>query len=78
MRNKGKVRMKLTRKFLEKLVLHELPQYKICWLADVNPNWLSKVRHGIDPIWGLDERIVRIARVLEMSVDDALEKVEKK
>ena len=78
MRNVGKVRMRFTRKFLETLVLHDLPQYKICQLVGVNPNWLSKVKHGIDPIWGLDERVARIARVLGMPVEEALEEVEKK
>ena len=68
----GKKKRVFSRKFLECLVLHELPQYRICQLADVSYGWLWRARNGVVPIWGLDERAIRLGAVLGLEKEEIL------
>ena len=49
--------IKLSRQFLATLKLHELPAYRIAQLAGIDPNTLSKLINGIQPLKPNDERI---------------------
>jgi hypothetical protein len=65
--------MKLSRKFLACLKLHELPAYKLAQLAGVNPNTLSKLVTGIEPLKPSDSRIISVGRLLSLSPSDCFE-----
>ncbi len=54
----------VSQQFLIRLKLHESPAYKIAQQAGINPNTLSRLINGIDPVRRGDERIVAVGRVL--------------
>jgi transcriptional regulator with XRE-family HTH domain len=66
----------LSRKFITALKLHDLPAYRIAQMAGVDSSTLSKLINGISPIKENDERIVRIATVLDISADEAFDRSE--
>jgi transcriptional regulator with XRE-family HTH domain len=68
--------VRLSRKFLTALKLHELPAYKIAHLAGVNPTTLSKIVNGIEPLRIDDSRILRVAQVLGLSMVEAIDNTE--
>ncbi len=55
---------RVSEQFLIRLKLHESPAYKIAQAAGINPNTLSRLINGIDPVRRGDERIVAVGRVL--------------
>lgn len=55
---------RVSEQFLIRLKLHESPAYKIAQAAGVNPNTLSRLINGIDPVKPGDQRIVAVGRVL--------------
>ena len=63
--------MKVSRDFLIGLKLNDRPAYQIAQEAGVNPNTLSKLINGIEPIHLDDERILKVARVLGIAAVDA-------
>ncbi len=58
---------RVSEQFLIRLKLHESPAYKIAQAAGVNPNTLSRLINGIDPVKPGDQRIVAVGRVLGVS-----------
>jgi plasmid maintenance system antidote protein VapI len=63
-----------SRQFLICLKLHELPAYRIAQQAGVNPNTLSRLINGIDPVKPQDERIISVGRVLGLSPSECFKK----
>ena len=68
--------VRLSRKFLTALKLHELPAYRIAQLAGVNPTTLSKIVNGIEPLRIDDNRILQVARVLGLSMAEVIDHTE--
>jgi len=66
--------MTLSRQFLIRLKLHELPAYKIAQRAGVNANTLSRLINGIDPVKPQDERIISVGQVIGLSPSECFEK----
>jgi len=65
--------MTLSRQFLIRLKLHELPAYKIAQRAGVNANTLSRLINGIDPVKPQDERIISVGQVIGLSPSKCFE-----
>lgn len=65
--------IKLSRQFLIRLKLHEFPAYKIAQLAGVNPNTLSRLINGIDPLKPEDPKILAVGEVLGLKASDCFE-----
>ena len=66
--------MILSRQFLIRLKLHDLPAYKIAQRAGVNANTLSRLINGIDPVKPQDERIISVGQVIGLSPSECFEK----
>ena len=66
--------MTLSRQFLIRLKLHELPAYKIAQRAGVNANTLSRLINGIDPVKPQDERIISVGQGIGLSPSECFEK----
>ena len=66
--------MTLSRQFLIRLKLHDLPAYKIAQRAGVNANTLSRLINGIDPVKPQDERIISVGQVIGLSPSECFEK----
>ena len=64
---------RVSKKFLFRLKINDLPQYKLAQKADVDPNTLSKLIRGIEQVKPNDQRILRIATVLGLSEAEAFE-----
>lgn len=73
---KARVMIKVSREFKIRLKLHELPAYKIAQQAGVHHVTLSKLINGIDPVQPGDKRIVRVAKVLGLTCDEAFDAFE--
>jgi len=54
----------VSKQFLISLKLSEAPAYRIAQATGVNPNTLSRLINGIDPVKPGDQRIVAVGRVL--------------
>ncbi len=65
--------MTISRQFLIRLKLHELPAYKIAQRAGVNANTLSRLINGIDPVKPQDERIILVGQVIGLSPSECFE-----
>ena len=65
--------IRLSQKFLVAIKLNKLPAYKIAQLAGINPTTLSKIINGIEPLRINDNRILEVARVLGMSIEEAID-----
>ena len=65
--------MKVSRTFVAALKLAEQPAYKIAQRAGVHPAVLSRLIHGAEPVRAGDERILRVAALLGVPADEALE-----
>ena len=65
--------MTLSKQFLIRLKLHELPAYKLAQQAGVNPNTLSRLINGIDPVKPQDERIISVGQVVGLSPSECFE-----
>lgn len=66
----------ISRQFLIRLKLHRLPAYRIAQEAGVNPNTLSRLINGIDPVRLADPRILAVGKVLGIPPIDCFEKSE--
>ena len=65
--------IKPSQQFLIRLKLHESPAYKIAQEAGINPNTLSRLINGIDPVRHGDERIVAVGQVIGLSPSECFE-----
>ena len=65
--------VKVSKEFKTRLKLNDQPAYKLAIKAGINPNTLSKLINGIEPIKPNDERIGRIAQVLGLPLAEAFE-----
>jgi len=61
----------ISREFLIRLKLNDRNAYQISQEAGVNPVVLSRLIHGIEPVRPNDDRIIRVARVLGLSPEEA-------
>ncbi len=66
---------RVSEQFLIRLKLHELPAYRIAQQAGVNPNTLSRLINGIDPIKAGDERIIAVGRIIGLGATECFEEV---
>ena len=67
--------VKVSREFKARLKLADQPAYKIANQAGVNPTTLSKLVNGIEPVRPNDERIRRVAQVLDLRPEEAFTEV---
>jgi len=65
--------VKLSKKFVVRLKLNELPAYRIAQQAKVNPSFISKIVNGIEPVRLDDVRIHHVAEVLGLDKEEAFE-----
>ncbi len=65
--------LKVSEMFLIRLKLNKEPAYQIAQRAKVDPTVLSRLIHGAQPLRHKDQRILRVARVLGLSPDEAFE-----
>jgi transcriptional regulator with XRE-family HTH domain len=68
----------VSRQFLIRLKLHELPAYKIAQQAGVNPNTLSRLINGIDRVKPKDPRILAVGEIMGLSESQCFEESEVK
>ncbi len=66
----------VSKQFLIALKLSEAPAYRIAQQAGVNPNTLSRLINGIDPIKAGDERIIAVGRIIGLGATECFEEVE--
>jgi transcriptional regulator with XRE-family HTH domain len=66
----------VSKEFLIRLKLAEEPAYKIAQQAGINSVTLSRLINGIDPVKPNDERIIKVAKVLGLSEEEAFEEAE--
>ncbi len=64
----------LSEEFLIRLKLHELPAYRLAQQAGVNPNVLSRLINGIEPMKPQDERIIAVGKVIGLAPSDCFKK----
>ncbi len=65
--------MKISSRFLSALKLHESPAYRLAQRAGVNPNTLSRLINGIEPLRENDPRILAVADVLGLPRNEVFE-----
>ena len=66
----------LSEEFLIRLKLHELPAYRLAQQAGVNPNVLSRLINGIEPMKPRNERIIAVGRVIGVAASECFQEVE--
>ena len=52
------------------------PAYKLAQQAGVNPNTLSRLINGIEPLKADDERIIAVGQIIGVSVEDCFHEEE--
>jgi len=62
--------VKLSRQFLISLKLHRSPAYHIAQNAGVNPNTLSRLINGIEPVKSRDPRIIAVGEIIGLSASE--------
>lgn len=67
---------RVSEQFLIRLKLHELPAYRIAQRAGVNPNTLSRLINGIDPIKAGDQRIIAVGQIMGLGPTECFEEME--
>ncbi len=67
--------VKVSERFLIRLKLNELPAYRIAQQAGVNPNTLSRLINGIDPIKAGDQRIIAVGQIMGLGPTECFEEV---
>jgi hypothetical protein len=65
--------MRLSREFVIAVKLNDLPAYRIAQKAQIHPNVLSKLLNGAEIIRPADERVLAVARVLNLDADKCFE-----
>jgi len=66
----------LSKRFLIQLKLNKLPAYRIAQNAGVNPNTLSRLINGIEPVKSKDPRIIAVGEVMGLKQSECFEKLE--
>jgi transcriptional regulator with XRE-family HTH domain len=62
-----------TRQLLIALKLHSIPAYKLALRSGIDPSLLSKWLHGERRLAPRDPRLARLARVLGLRLEEAVE-----
>ncbi len=57
--------------FIATLKTFDQPAYRVAQRAKVNPNTLSRLINGIEPLRPGDERIIAVARILGLRPEEA-------
>ncbi len=68
----------VSRQFLIKLKLNDLPAYKIAQKAGVNPTTLSRLINGIDRVRPEDPRIIAVGQIMGLAQWECFEQSEPK
>lgn len=50
-----------------------VPAYRLAWRADMHPTVLSKLLHGAERVQDNDARLLRLAKLLDLSADEVFE-----
>jgi hypothetical protein len=53
--------------------LNRKPAYQIAWLAEINPNVLSKLINGIERVRPNDPRIISVGKVLGVAPEECFQ-----
>lgn len=70
--------IRVSRTFLTRLKLSEIPQYKIAWRAGMHPTALSQLINGARKVKQGDPRIVKAGKLLGLKPDECFESIAKK
>lgn len=62
--------LKLSKQFLIQLKFNRLPAYRIAQNAGVNPNTLSRLINGIEPVKSKDPRIIAVGEIIGLSASE--------
>ena len=63
----------ISRKLVEAVKLSDSRAYRIAQKAGLHPSTLSRILNGIENVRPMDDRIVRIAKVLNLKPDECFE-----
>lgn len=65
--------LKVSKRFVSELKLHDLPAYRIAQKAGIDPNMLSKLINGIDQVRKDDYRILAVGKILRLRAKECFE-----
>jgi len=66
--------MRVSEEFRASIYLNEKPGYRIAQVANLDPSVLSKLLHNITRIKPMDERVLRVAKVLGLKPEKCFDK----
>jgi transcriptional regulator with XRE-family HTH domain len=66
----------VSRKLIETVKLSYLKAYEIAHKAGMHPTTLSRILNGIEDVKPGDPRVLRIAKVLGLKLDECFEELE--
>jgi transcriptional regulator with XRE-family HTH domain len=66
----------VSRKLIEAVKLSDLKGYEIAHQAEIHPSTLSRILNGIEDVKPGDPRVLRIAKVLGLKLDECFEELE--
>lgn len=64
---------KVSKKFIIRLKLDQLPAYQLAQKAGLNPNTLYKITSGIVPIQDKDPRVIAVGHLLNLQAEECFE-----
>jgi hypothetical protein len=65
--------VKISRRFVTALKLADWPAYRIAQRAGLHPSVLSRLIHGAEPVREGDQRLLRVAKLLDVPSDEVFE-----
>ena len=65
--------MRVSNEFIAEVKLNGKPAYRIAQDSDLDPSTLSKLLHGITRIKPMDERVIRVAKVLGLKPEECFD-----
>ena len=64
--------MKLSREFMVRLRMSDIPQYRLALQVGLNPVTLSKLTNGIVPLEKEDDHLIAIGRLLGLKKSEVI------
>ena len=63
----------VSRKLVEAIKLSNMKSYEIAHQAEMHPSTLSRILNGIEDVRPGDQRVLRIAKVLDVRIEECFE-----
>ena len=67
--------MRVSDEFKARVKLNDEPGYRIAQAANLDPSVLSKLLHGITRIKPMDERVIKVGRILGLSPKECFQEI---